>query len=145
MSSSKKYQLHDVLMTDLKPLGCMLTLDRCMVKNFSRDYYKGHILFDGESLPADCISFVSGNVQISTIEGEKAEELYQLICNRQQKRRFFLAVRKLIFYLYYMASFSIGTVGFCCIVTLHVKGAFLAFFMLVGLRLLYTFSRNHIR
>jgi hypothetical protein len=140
------YQLMDVFITDLTPLGCSLVLDGDPDMSFpSREYGKGFVVFEGTMLPAEVISFVSGNAQIRSISGEKAQELYQLILARQQKRRFPLALRKLNEYLFYMLFFSIGTLSFVELCHLRFRNYLFGFLLLMVVRVTYTLSRNLIK
>lgn len=142
----KNYQLSDVLLTDIEPLGCSLTLaDEPREMQFSRDYYDGCITFEDTFLTADCIKFVSGNVQILSICGEKAGLLYERILERQRKRHFPLAVRKFTKYLYILGNFGIGLVCSYAILCFKFKVVLLGMLIIGAMRILYTTARNHVR
>lgn len=142
----KIYQLSDVMLTDIEPLGCILTLaDEPREMQFSRDYYDGCITFEDTSLAADCIKFVSGNVQILSICGEKAELLYERILERQRKRSIPLAVRKFTKYLYILGNFGIGLVCSYAIIRLNFRVVLLGMLIIGIMRILYTSARNHVR
>lgn len=142
----KIYHLSNVLLTDIAPLGCTLTLaDAPKEMQFSRDYYDGCVVFEDCHLTADCVKFVSGNVQILSVCGEKADVLCERILLQKQKRRIPLAIREFTKYLYLTGNFGIGLVSSYAILRLNFKVVLMGMLFIGCLRMLYTGARNHIR
>lgn len=144
----KKNVLYDTYLSDVSPLGGVLILKEEGKKEyFSRTYQKGELCYEGHSFPADCISFGSGNIQITALYGDENEirPFLNKLYERQYGRRVPLMFRKFFQYLYILSSLGIGFLTFLCLCRGQFGKFLLGFVILFILRLVYSESRNLIR
>lgn len=146
METSTSYSLYDTYITDLKELQCVPVLEEPAIsKGYTRSIHNGTLQYGTHSLHARFINYYSGNMKLLSIEGDGAEELYRNILKCKKRRAVPLALRKLLEYVYFLASPLIGTATLFMIFTFRFWGILYGCFMLMFLRFLYVFSRNHFR
>lgn len=148
MKHKNNIKLYDTYLTDITPLGGGLILkDEGKEEYFSRTYQKGEVSFGGYMFEAECISFESGNVQITDVSGDEEgiSAFLQMHYDRQQRRRPILMLRKFFQYLYILAAPSIGLLAFLSLCHLQFGKFFLGFVIELVLRLLYSETRNKLR
>lgn len=143
-----KVILQDTLLSDITPLGASLILkEEGKVSYFSREYQSGELYYEDSFFKVDCINFVSGNVQITALYGDKEmlRPFLSALYARQRKRLPFLRIRKFFQYLYILSSLGIGFMTFLCLCTQQFQKFFYGMLLIGAVRLLYTASRNWIR
>lgn len=141
-----KFDLYDVFLTDITPLGCVAALEQPATERFfTRSYHNGTLQYGEHSLCAEFIDFYSGNMQVLSISGEGSRMLYDAIMKQKHQRRFVLWIRTLARYVYMMMCPVIGTISFFCLFSGQWLKVLLGFIMLVAVRLIYVGARNYIR
>lgn len=135
---------YDIYMSDLSRCGASIILDQPpRFRLLSRVYYNGTIFYQGHSIHARIVRFLSGNMKITAMQGEYASDLLKLLYDQRKKRGIFPLARQFYGYLYAVACPFLAVVALLFATGGKYRNMVISICFILLLRFFHTFTRNY--
>ncbi len=137
------YHPHELYLTDLESF-CDVRLEKQPIeRGYTRDVYRGEVIHYGRKMRGVFTKFHSGNGIVDVLY-DCSEEFIKQIEKHQRERRFPIAMRTLVRYIYLISALPMGLCANYLLFHGRIFSFLTMFFYMLAMREIYNWTRNNI-